>query len=343
MALDVGVELGREEGAAQLVALQLGHVDAVGREPAERLVQRGRDVADPVDEARDDRAGADRRHVRLARQHQEPGGVVVLVLDVLGQDVQPVQPGGGTGATARRRWGRAARPPRGRRRRCRRRPPCAQPCSRMILRHWPSAWTWLRTVRTSVEIGARDRHQLEVDRQEVLADDVQARLRQQVVDVRHPAGDRVVDRDHRQSGPAGGDRLERVLERRTGQLVAAGEHLGARRRRVGTWLTLVCDRSIHVPRAYSGSTDLLRSARGGPAGEFLGLGGVEVDVLLAGQLHDPVHDLVRHRPQDQPVALHPVVAGEVQRLAELDRRRGERGDHLARRGHHVGADHRRRE
>src|SRR5579859_6210473 len=39
MAFDVGVEFGRLEGAAALVAFQLGHVDAVGGEAAQRLEQ----------------------------------------------------------------------------------------------------------------------------------------------------------------------------------------------------------------------------------------------------------------------------------------------------------------
>ena len=41
--------------------------------------------------------------------------------------------------------------------------------------------------------------------------------------------------------------------------------------------------------------------------------GVLVDVLLAGQEHQLVHDLVGDRPEDEPVVLHALVAGEVQR------------------------------
>jgi len=39
VAFDVGVELGLGEAPADHVALQLGHVDAVGGEAAQRLVQ----------------------------------------------------------------------------------------------------------------------------------------------------------------------------------------------------------------------------------------------------------------------------------------------------------------
>src|SRR3546814_2833030 len=41
LADDIGVEFGRREAAAALIAFELGHVDAVGREAAERLVERG--------------------------------------------------------------------------------------------------------------------------------------------------------------------------------------------------------------------------------------------------------------------------------------------------------------
>src|SRR5579871_5834041 len=40
MAVGVGVELGGREMAADHVALELGQIDAVGREAAERLVER---------------------------------------------------------------------------------------------------------------------------------------------------------------------------------------------------------------------------------------------------------------------------------------------------------------
>ena len=84
----------------------------------------------------------------------------------------------------------------------------------MILRHWPSAWTWLWTVLIVASVAPWHRHQLEVDRQEVFADDVQARGRQQMVDVGDAAGDRVLDRDHAEVGRAVLDRGEGVLEGR---------------------------------------------------------------------------------------------------------------------------------
>jgi hypothetical protein len=56
------------------------------------------------------------------------------------------------------------------------------------------------------------------DRQEVLADDVQAGIRQQMMDVGDAAGDRVLDRDHAEVGLARGSiAAKRVLEGRAGQ------------------------------------------------------------------------------------------------------------------------------
>ena len=86
-----------------------------------------------------------------------------------------------------------------------------------VLRHWPSAWTWLCAFLTVAERRALHRHQLVADRQEVLADDVQRRGRHQVVDVGDAAGDRVLDRDHAELGLARRDRREGVLEGGAGQ------------------------------------------------------------------------------------------------------------------------------
>ena len=64
------------------------------------------------------------------------------------------------------------------------------------------------------ELGAARRHQLMMDRQETFADDEQAGLRQQMMDVGDAAGDRILDRDHAEIGLARGDRGQRVLEGR---------------------------------------------------------------------------------------------------------------------------------
>src|SRR5438067_2084433 len=55
MALDVGIELGRGELAFELIGFELDHVDAVGSEAAERLVEGSWNIPHPEDERGDDR------------------------------------------------------------------------------------------------------------------------------------------------------------------------------------------------------------------------------------------------------------------------------------------------
>ena len=62
--LDVGVEHRGVERALELIALELRHVDAIGGEAAQRLVERGRHVAHAEDEGRDDRRLVWARHRR---------------------------------------------------------------------------------------------------------------------------------------------------------------------------------------------------------------------------------------------------------------------------------------
>ena len=92
----------------------------------------------------------------------------------------------------------------------------------MILRHWPSAWTWLSTVLMSSRRRAFRRQQLMSHRHEMLGDDVQAGVRHQVVNVGNPAGDRVLDRDHPELGLTRGDRGKRILERRARHRLVVG-------------------------------------------------------------------------------------------------------------------------
>jgi hypothetical protein len=64
---------------------------------------------------------------------------------------------------------------------------------------------------------ARQRQQMMVHRLEMLADDEEARIRHQMMDVGDPSGDRVLDRDHAERRLALAHRGERVLELRAGQ------------------------------------------------------------------------------------------------------------------------------
>ena len=68
---------------------------------------------------------------------------------------------------------------------------------------------------------ARQHHELKVDRQEVLTDNVQLRTREKVVDVGHAPGDRILDGNHRQLRLPLPHRIERLLEARRGH----GDHL----------------------------------------------------------------------------------------------------------------------
>ena len=91
------------------------------------------------------------------------------------------------------------------------------------------------------ELGAARRHQLVMDRQEILADDEQAGLRQQMMDVGDAAGHRILDRDHAEVGLARGDRGQRVLEGRAGQRLGVGIGFGDGDMGIGPRLALECD------------------------------------------------------------------------------------------------------
>ena len=100
MALDIGIELGGVEGAAQLIGFQLGHVDAIGGEAAHRLVERGGHILHPEDKAGDHLAVVGRVFA-LARHDQKARHVVMLVLDIGAQNLQAIE-------FARQRWRRCA-------------------------------------------------------------------------------------------------------------------------------------------------------------------------------------------------------------------------------------------
>jgi len=91
------------------------------------------------------------------------------------------------------------------------------------------------------ELRAFEAHELEVDRQEVLTDDVEARLRQQMVDVGHASGERVLDRNHGVARLARLNGGNGVLEGRAGQGLEAWEDLVAGEMRIGARLALVRD------------------------------------------------------------------------------------------------------
>src|SRR5215211_8665989 len=91
-----------------------------------------------------------------------------------------------------------------------------------------------------------------------------------------------------------------------------------------------------------GSFAIFRDPTLGLRGDFVGLSlpgfasgfvlrgrRVHVHVVLAGKLHDRVHDLIGDRTQNEAVVAHALIAGEIQRLAELYRRTHDLGNDLA--------------
>ena len=258
MAVHLGQELGRGELPADHVGLQLGHVDAVGREAAERLVEGRGQVADVEDEAGDHRAVAGLRPDQIRRQDDEAGRVVLLVLDVGGEHLQAVDLGGqwrgdgglgevrgigdlpgGAGGVSGDEWR-----------------PAVLPDDLSALAQG-----------VHVAVDGLDRlhrrpghaHQVEADAQEMLGDDVQAGGREVVVDVGHPPGDGVVDRNHRQLGLTVLDRGEDVLERRARYRQPVRVVLLADQVRVGAGLALIGDppRTGHG-RSLSGARSAIR-------------------------------------------------------------------------------------
>ena len=228
MALDIGIELGRGERALEHVALELGHVDAVGGEAAQRLVERGRDVAHLEHEGREHRPVAARRPLCRPRQHHEARRRVGFVLDVLGEDVEAVDLGGEArgdrGAAAVAALGDLAGGAGGVGGDHALDAELADEVAALAERH--------DVALDRFDLGephALERQQLVADRQEPLGDDVEARDRHQVMDVGDPARHRVLDRDHAEIGLAARHRVERVLEGRARALAPRRDRPRGRR------------------------------------------------------------------------------------------------------------------
>ena len=179
--------------------------------------------------------------IGLGGEHDEARGVVLGVLDIGLGDFQPVdlggELGGDHGAPCGRRDSRDFR---------------AAPAvsasitglsfsARMTLRHWPSAMTWLCTVLSSASFAPGSVSSWCSHALEMLADDVEAGMRQQVMDVGDAAGHRILDRDHGELGLAVLHRGERVLEGRAGQRLHARIGVARGEMRVGAGLALKGD------------------------------------------------------------------------------------------------------
>ena len=95
----------------------------------------------------------------------------------------------------------------------------------------------------AVERRPRHREEMVLHRLEVLGDDVQIRLRQQMMDVRDPTAQRVVDRDHRERDVAARRGGEGVLEARIRRRLHLRVCLLAGKVAVRAWLSLESDSS----------------------------------------------------------------------------------------------------
>ena len=245
--LDVGVELGGGEVAVDHVALELGHVDAVGGEAAHRLVERRRDVPHPEDEGGQRRAA--RHRPRFGRHDKEAGGVVRLVLDVARQHVEAVDLAGEIGGQRRQRRVAGRGDDLGRARGV-----GADARGDAVLGEKGPALAEERRLAERrphlLEPGAGHREQVRVHPHEMLTDDVEARLGQEVVDVGDPPVGRVLDRQHREVGPALLDRGDRTLEAVAREAVEEGKRLVAGLVRIGAARALERDPArlvAHVP------------------------------------------------------------------------------------------------
>ncbi len=240
MALDVGVELRRGELPIHHVALQLDHVHAVRGEAAHRLVERGGDVADAEDEGGLGVRAARRGAGRIAGHDDEAGGVVPLVLDVAGEDVEPVgvsrqrggedalrgggaggQFGSGPGAVGGGLCGDAAG---------------IEPGAGLRDEHEMRA-----DVADVGERGSGQAHERDAHADEGLAHDVQAGGREQPVDVGDAAVGGVLHRQHGEVGAAVADGGDAGLEGGAGQGGELGMGPCAGLVGVGAELSLECD------------------------------------------------------------------------------------------------------
>src|SRR5450755_838895 len=86
---------------------------------------------------------------------------------------------------------------------------------------------------------------------------------------------------------------------------------GCSRRRTAISACLACPGGVCGASRYPG----LRFPAGRPPPQ-LGALSVLVHILLPGELHEFVHDLVGYRAQHDPVLVQAVVAREIQRLSE---------------------------
>ena len=225
MAFDIDIELRMFGRSRPQIALQLGQVDTVRREPAKRLVKRRRNAAKLEHHGCHHPFAIQWRRDVGPRHDEESGGVVFGILGRGQQHIEAVDPASqfrGDGAdcpVAARRDVLCRAGGIGMHHRCqaeRAKPLAALRKSLRVAVH----------LDKRVQSGARRCQQMMIDALEMLAIDEQAGIGKKVVNVGDPAGDRVFDRHHGQRGAPLLDGEDHVLER------GAGKHLHLRLHRL---------------------------------------------------------------------------------------------------------------
>ncbi|MNZ78066.1 hypothetical protein D3C78_966280 [compost metagenome] len=164
--------------------------------------------------------------VFIAGKHHEARDVVFRILDIFSEDIETVEAGGKTWRKGRH----AAVALFGH-----------EPCGACRIAGddgLPAVGTddlaaLAKRVDVAVDganlilLHAGHHHQLEADRHEVFADDVQARFRQQVMNIRNAAGQCIFNRDHTEISFAVFNGVEGILEGRAGQRLHIREHVAA--------------------------------------------------------------------------------------------------------------------
>ena len=228
-ALNVGVEFGCGKAAVAQVAFELGHVDAIGGEAAERLEQSSGHIAHGESEAGHHRAV--RRRPPGTFEDDKARRIVVGIFDAAFEDFQPIQLGSerrGDGAAARvavtgNRGGGGG----GVEIDLRLDTPAAQPGAHLAQ-------------RLGVAQGAFDlrpfaqTEQAMLDPDKMFIDDLQPRFRQQEMHIGDAAVERVFDGDDGACHRAGLHRLQRILERQARQHRRLGKQLAHRLVRIGS-------------------------------------------------------------------------------------------------------------
>ena len=102
-----------------------------------------------------------------------------------------------------------------------------------------------------LERGALGRQEAMIHPLEVFADDMQIRIRQQVVNIGDPARDRIFDRYHRQFGRAVVHSLKHVFKTRARQRLHLGIRSSAGHVRIGAGEALEGDFAVHTDRSVS--------------------------------------------------------------------------------------------